>query len=498
MSRRVRVLALLAIVGSIVAGLLPARTLAAEQWSATFDFTTGEHGWSRDLFYAGDLPGWYAGSGWGLGGDGGFGISILRYITGGDTTTYLTSVAITVRHDGNPTGSLGGDPPTDAIEAGLDFSDHNFSTWQDFPYPSGGTVTFGSLNSRLSGALLKSEVRTHGNNDYSYGNVFITGIRITGYGTPPDVDLDPTALPGDDGTMTGICKVCTYNPTGDLPADLPLLMNYLACQIGNIYFCVVVPILLGIWRTVWHVFLLMQASFFWLKSLFEQMIGYAAHMTLAVAYYLNGSIQNAGNNVVNATIGSTRAYFMTGSGSNLFDAIIALFNNLGGVFTGIVNAINGLGTAIVQALSSVLHDTFGFLIALINGIVSIAALVMQLIALIASLVATLFNSVMGIIMIIPRLIATIQTAMTQTTSDPVGALNGLNGLSCSNDIVSYYCTAGYVMDNTILGARMQLFGLNVPIVTTLIQVIMFFIGLDRLLWAIRRFQALSGAGNESD
>lgn len=392
--------------------------------------------------------------------------------------------------------AIGWDMPNTWQNVHLSQVDIYADRWSPFTYTAmyNGTSETCSTNTCTPNAILTTGNGYSGYDlavwHYYNAPVGIQVVTITGTYD----DLDPTVIPNSAG-VDGTCKMCVYSPTGDWAQDAPSLINFLACQIGNIYYCHVIPILLGIWRTLFRVLLMFQASFMWIRSLFEALGLYIASMITALAYYINGSVQNAGNNVVNGLTNTTRAYFSSGSGSSVWDAIIAFFNNIGGVLTGLLSAINGLGSTIVSALEGILHDTFGFFIVLINGIIAIAGLVLGMITGLINILVGVVNFIIQIVMIVPRIIATFQSAMSAPSVDPMVGIVGIDTLDCTHAIIKYYCAAGYVLDNTVLSSSITIFGTDVPILLALIQIIIFFIGLDRLLWLIKRLQTLGGAGN---
>lgn len=308
-------------------------------------------------------------------------------------------------------------------------------------------------------------------------------------------DYNPTALVPPAG-VDGICKVCNYSPVGDWFEDAPNLVNFLACQLGNIYFCVVVPILLGIWKSIIEVITLIQSMMYWFISAGNQAALWVNGNIVVFARFTAGTIDNAATTSANAiySAGGTTIIGAGGSNANLFDVLIEFIRTLGATIGKIAD--------IFPSLIGALRDVS---LAIVNGIVTIATLLINLVLILVNVFIVIAAEILRFASIIPYLVVAFSDGFGATTSSPLAPASmpgqqlplsqqTILGQPCTDDPYFTMCLGVYVMDNTIFDESNQ----NGFGVVGLMNFVKGIAVIGLMLWGGRKMTAAFSGGSDNE
>ena len=271
-------------------------------------------------------------------------------------------------------------------------------------------------------------------------------------------ELPPTVNPGaSTAGVDGTCKLCKYNPIGDWFRDLPDLFNFLACQIGNIFYCHVIPILLGIWRQIVEFMTLIQSSIYYAISQANSIASWINGNTMIVVRFADGTYQNGVTRIENAlygSIGGTTTTVVGGGGATLMDVVLEFIKQIGNLLNNLTNVLPTLITAFRDVM-----------VAIIGAIVQIAFLLVQLVITLINIVIMIAGIALRALAIIPLLFGAFTDGFDGTMANPLAPAVGdgflhadaplsdatVLGQSCEVDPYFQLCLAIYVMDNTLYG-----------------------------------------------
>lgn len=297
------------------------------------------------------------------------------------------------------------------------------------------------LNNRADKLTGNLYVRAWHDSGGGPSQIAITSIRVQG------VWVEVYANPGGGGGAVAVgCQLCTYAPTGDLANDAPRLIEYLLCGFSNIYYCTVVPILLGIWQSIVNLIVLIQSiTYYMIDSARAISIWMNGNITTVVRY-ASGYTDNAVTRIVNGGIANTTIISTGGSGSNLFDVLIELFRQLGNIVITTVKAIPQIVNAVRDSIG-----TLG------NVIITLGFLLVTIATMIINLLIVLLAQLLRLANVLPALLnAFVDGFSGAVGSSPLMAAPGadvasktLFGQSCNQDAIYPLCLGAYVLDNTL-------------------------------------------------
>lgn len=318
--------------------------------------------------------------------------------------------------------------------------------------------------------------------------------------------LPPTVIPTGAGN-DGECKVCSYAPTGDWFADAGSLVNFLVCQIANIYYCHLIPILLGIWRTVFRILLYMQAVIKWAVQLIPAIGQWVNGNTIVVTTWFNGQFTNLGNQISEAVMNGPGGYnIISSNGTNFFDVLVSVFNT-------IKEVLNGFYTLIPKFLDTMKE----ILEALIGGIEGVAVALITFLSRLVTSLGQILVSFFQSFSVIPKIIGSFQTAYSAAAANPINGIAALSGaipapdapiaaysategppsggygtqaLDCNQGLVYHYCIGAYVLDNTVFSAQISFLGTSASMIGLLAAIMLSGWAGYTILWYIRKFKNL--------
>lgn len=491
--------------------LIPPNTVHAQTsgtWSTTFDLTASDGGF---VFHTGNgtSPGWQNGQGW-YSGSGGFEIWIDQDVPGGDGSTIITNATV-YAHSDVVTATNGVACWYNCVE----FIGNPFVLTAPFNYSGDVTSYSGSISAYGNQISIRATTHDDGSGGSSGSGVTIYRVQIQGTGTPPDWMLDPTAVPPVTMSNTASCKYCVYSPIGDWAEDLPALMDYVICNINNVYYCIVIPILMGLWNTVFKILIYMQSVMFYGISVGNNAVGWANGNATVLARYATGEFENGVTRITESVAWSnSNAYVIQsgGGGSNIFDVLKAIVDQLGGAFQGLYTLFNTLITSIKELLNSILGGGTSIIIALIGAF-------FNLVIVIVNAILWVLSQVLQVVGIIPQFVSEFTGAYSETVTMPtIGpddlfapAVDGViqvrsSGLrsfvqapnsyvaNCDNQIMYHVCLAWYVIDNTVYNNSDAPGLLSVFTPGLALTVLMVVAAISMFIRWIKRFSAALGFG----
>jgi hypothetical protein len=258
--------------------------------------------------------------------------------------------------------------------------------------------------------------------------------------------LPPAAIIPSGG-VDGTCKACSYTPTGDWVVDAPNLIDYLACQIGNIFYCHIIPILLGIWRQIVEFMTLIQSVIFYAINSMNRIALWVNGNITTVVRYTAGTIDNGVTRIENAIYTSGSTTVIQSGNASLLDVILEFIRQVGNLLNNFVNTIPG----IINAFRDIV-------VSIVGGIVQIAFLLVQLVITLINVVIMLLGVALRVLSIIPLLLSAFGDGFSGAIANPMAPAVGAGtpidsatilGQSCQDEVYFQMCLGVYVLDNTI-------------------------------------------------
>lgn len=276
----------------------------------------------------------------------------------------------------------------------------------------------------------------------------------TGDGSLPP-GYDP---PGPGGDIA--CRICTYNPVGDLATDFSDYVSWLGCRLTQLWDCQLKIVLYGILQAITDVLTLLAFILIWLAAVIQGAIGWANGNLLVSTRWVGGQLQNLGIIFQNSLTNLRSFSLTTSGGAGFWDAIVSIANAIRSI---VGDLIAGIGTPIIGLLQQIVTGLFGALAGLLGLIGTILTIAFMWLSTQAAILVSLLSNT------IKALYEALSTASVQI---PPGAP------TCQAPGTFLYipCLGFYILDNTIFSG---------PIVYV-IPVFMGLNGFRVLLWAARR------------
>lgn len=284
---------------------------------------------------------------------------------------------------------------------------------------------------------------------------------------------DGSAPPGYTSPGAGItpqCKVCTYQPTGDLTYDVPEIVRWLGCFISQLWYCQAKKILMGIWTVATSILTFLGFARMWLSAVISNLVNWANGNLRVFANYLNGLSVNMQGGVVQGD-----------SGSSFWDVLRAA-----------LNTISNLGTSLIEGLRDVITTLVGGIVTLL---IALFSFVLQLVGMILAFFSGIVANAIGMIITIFRSVLNGINAAPATL--PEGIPN------CTSWQINF--AASQTIPNTVANATDSICGglalleneLNGGTGTFIVPAVIGLGSFNLLIWAIRQYTGvLSGAADD--
>lgn len=308
-----------------------------------------------------------------------------------------------------------------------------------------GTDTF-SVTTNTTATLT---ITTNASDADQVGIIDAVCVTTSDGADPPG--YQPPGAPG----LTATCKTCTYTPVGDVNYDLPGVIAWLMCGISQIWNCQMKQILYGIWQVVTNILMFMALARAWTALTITQLATWANADLRIFASWLNGELANLQTSLT-GLIASWGPHD-NGGGTNLWDALVALFNGLRDVLTRLIDAILSLATVLLELIGQIVGLIINFLIFVVSQFVN--------------LIQTLINLILS--------------ALNAPPSPPAG----IPVCDDSADLIYENCLPIFIIDNTILADNTP-FGFLLPFIEG-------SAGFALLWWGIGKIKAAITGGNDS-
>lgn len=244
-----------------------------------------------------------------------------------------------------------------------------------------------------------------------------------------------SASGGGVGFEPETCEACDYVPTGDVAEDIVGIIVWLFCAIKRLVECQITLMLNGIYRFLGEVVLTLVSFVKWILDSTGEGIVWANGTVQALAYYLAGTLDNT------ISIGVVTV----GGGAGFFDALISLFNLLGGVITTGFNQLGNIFTTLINGLRDVLLEFLGIISDALGAFVALVVTITRLIQSFAEFVFT----------IAPELLNAFSLAFNgKIESADIAEFNEIaQAFTCttpgSNLLINSFCEANFILSNTV-------------------------------------------------
>lgn len=164
--------------------------------------------------------------------------------------------------------------------------------------------------------------------------------------------------PGD--TTPEPYKVCETCSKPDDFLDLGGWFRWLGCLLRQVWECVIVPILSGIWKWLGGVLGYLIAGFFWLASVFSNGARQVLAYFFIVLYYVNQFLTNLAQSIINGAaqavnsegsiIGFVRGFYEWGAG--LLTFVASILTNALSLIPRIVGIIYIIASGVLQGINN--------------------------------------------------------------------------------------------------------------------------------------------------
>lgn len=299
-----------------------------------------------------------------------------------------------------------------------------------------GNDTF-NISAKSSYTLTLTNASTPAGDPAQIQSVCITTVEGT---TPPGYQAPPP-------TLATSCRVCSYQPVGDITVDLPEVIGWLFCAISQIWYCQARQILMGIWQQVVNILTFIGFARLWMAYTADGFIKWMLADWQVFIRWLNGTFQNLLSSLI--PTGNPSG----GGGPNFFDALIALINGLGGIVNHLIDAVLALAKALIGAVLAVIGFIINFLMFLVSQILNFLRLLIEII--------------------------------TNAVNAPASLPAGMPICDTSADMIPESCVGIFMLDHTVF-APSSPFAFIIPLVEGLI-------GFGAIWWAINKFRHAFGA-----
>lgn len=298
--------------------------------------------------------------------------------------------------------------------------------------------------------------------------------------TTEDGTVPPGYLPP---TIEANCKICIYEPSGDLAQDLSELVGWLGCMLLSLWECSVKSVLVGMWQTLTAILMMFGYFRMWLSLSFSNFAEFANGNAVVFADYLRSELWNLGTRFENAlTSAMSFTAIQGGGGAGLWDFLTALVTQLG---TTIGNVISGVIGPLIDLIREIIAGIFGIIFAVIN---LIAALLSLIVGLITGVLTTLLGTALGIVQAIINAIN-----MTPVAPMPewlISCGDPLSGTFAPDNQLGYLCLGIWMMEQKFQTGPAQYF---LPIFIGLASLALLMWGVQRILGVIAN---LGAGGND--
>ncbi len=243
--------------------------------------------------------------------------------------------------------------------------------------------------------------------------------------------------------ITPYCKVCEYTPVGDLTYDVPMLIGWLMCGVSQLWYCQAKIILMGIWQVLTTLLTFIALLRQWASLTLIEVIKWGNNSIQIFAAWLNAEIAN----LQTALTGAVASWSGQGSGTNFWDALVALFN--------------GLRDVILRFLDDLM------------------SLLMALIGLIGTIITLIYNMILYIINQLVALIKTFLDALFAAINAPPVTPTGIPVCDTNAEIIYENCLPIFIIDNTILADNTPL-GFLLPFIEGTTGFALLWWGINRI------------------
>lgn len=366
-------------------------------------------------------------------------------------------------------------------------------------YAEGETIDLGWEWSTFSGTLAGFTTNQNSNFQEKTATFTVSGAATDDLtltvdadnSTPKSLHIDRVCITTNDGTMPpgyldpptieANCKICIYEPSGDITQDLSELVGWLGCMLLSLWECSVKSVLVGMWQTLTAILVMFGYFRMWLSLSFMNFAEWANANAVVFAQFLGGELTNVGTRLQNSLTSMVSITQIQSGNAGIWDVFLALINQLAST---IGNVIYG----IISPLIDLVREIAGGILHLVAGMIDlIAALLGVIISLISGFVVNAMGFVLGIFQAI---INGINMAPAEIPSWLAACSDPLAGAFTPDSQIGYLCLGVYVMEQRMQQGAAQYF---IPIFVGLASIALLLWGAQALLNAIA---SLGGGGGD--
>lgn len=365
-------------------------------------------------------------------------------------------------------------------------------------YAEGETIDLGWAWSTFSGTLTGFTTTPNSNFQEKTATFTVSGAATDNLtltvdadnSTPKSLHIDRVCITTNDGavppgyleppTIEANCRICIYEPSGDLTQDLSELVSWLGCMLLSLWECSVKSVLVGMWTVLTSILMMLGYMRMWLSLSFANLIDWANGSAVVFAHYLGGELHNLGTRMENALTRALSFTLVQSGGAGLWDVLLALVNQLGATLGNVIYGVIG-------PLIDLIREVLGGLLNLIAGMIDlIIALVGVVISLIAGFVV---NAIAMVLSIFQAVINGVNMAPAEVPSWLAACTDPLSGVFVPDNQLGYLCLGVYLMEQRLQQGAAQYF---IPIFIGLVSLALLLWGAQTLLGAV----AALGGGDE--
>lgn len=165
----------------------------------------------------------------------------------------------------------------------------------------------------------------------------------------------------------GGCRYCVYSPTGDAATDISEFQQWLACQLYQLWECQAKILLRYIWQALINILTLFGFFRLWLSATLINLVQWGNGNLVVFANWLYGQINNAAQQIIYAILTLPGG---GGSGTNLWDFLIALINGIFGLLQVFVQLVANIMQLIISGVIGFLVNGVGLLLGLLQSVIN--------------------------------------------------------------------------------------------------------------------------------
>ena len=364
-------------------------------------------------------------------------------------------------------------------------------------YAAGESIDLGWTWSSFSGVLTGFTTTQNANFQEKTATFTVSGAATADLtltvdaqnSTPKSLHLDRVCITTNDGAVPpgyldpplieANCKICVYEPSGEVAQDLSELVSWLGCMLLSLWECSVKSVLVGLWQTLTTILMMLGYFRMWLSLSFANFAEWANANTVVLAQFLGGELTNVGTRLQNSLTSMVSVTQIQTGSAGLWEVLLALINQL-------ANTIGNVIYGVISPLIDLVREVLGGILQLVVGLIDLMfALLGVVLALVAGFVVNAISLVLGIFQAI---LNGVNMAPAEIPPWLAACSDPLSGVFTPSSQIGYLCLGVYVMEQRMQQGAAQYF---IPVFMGLASLALLLWGAQALLNAVA---SLGGGG----